>query len=158
MKPHQILFSFLVLLAFSCTTPKTDQSQGPDSLGATNSINDSLVPSTVTTPTTPADSNTETLVLQWDEINMSEYGPSYVFKDKNENHVFIQFIETPGFEFQKNDYFDAVYSDDSMFPTITLRPEVVGQWYRATIKNELRELVGAEAEVSIITALEPVRN
>ena len=147
------LISCLLLLLLGCNNPKTDQSVTQDSLESVSANN---TDSQFEQPGTSNDSTTQALLLKWVEINMSEYGPAYVFEDKAGNQVFIQFIEMPGFDFQKNDYFEAVYSDDSMFPTITLRKEVIGQWYRATIKNELRELVGATGEVSIVTGLEPV--
>jgi hypothetical protein len=157
MKFLQSIPFVLVFLAFSCSTPKTDQSGNPDSLSATYAFGDSLDTPTALSPPIQTDSNTQVLLLKWDEINMSEYGPAFVFEDQGGNHVFIQFIETPGFDFQKNEYFEAVYRDENMFPTITLRKEVIGKWYRATIKNELRELVGAEGEVSVITTLESVQ-
>jgi hypothetical protein len=145
-------FLFLALLTCCCSTNKKNPVGDQDPANVSLEMRDTLGLSGDAIGYS-ADSTEQVVQLKWKEINMSEYGPAYVFIDKRGKDVFIRLIEIPDFDFEKNDYFDVIYSDESVFPAVTLRQEGIDRWYTVTIKKEMRELDGAEAEFSIITAI-----
>ena len=145
---HHLLI-LLAIVFTHCGINKSDESAAADTINSTGMINDTLAvaPETV--------NSTSVMILKWKEVSISEFGPTYVFEDTLGNEVYFTVIEIPGFDFQKNKYFNTIYENDNPLPTVTLRPEIINVWFTVIIKKKVRELDEGDGEVSIIVAMNP---